>query len=152
MEDFEHVMFDGALQLECLSSEESDSGDNLPGSPRGSGILIIRSLPWRSTRLQKFYEILDEKDRLEKASKPKRGGKKERHSGPPKEGFCLPPRGVASWMVSQRWIRVAMSAHPDLPDVLKKLVENPPEFDWNRFDGLGEASGDEASEEESCRH
>jgi hypothetical protein len=121
----------------------------MPGYPRGSGILIIRGIPWRSSRLKQFYKILDKEDELEKASKPKRGGKKERHQGPLRDGFCMPPKGVASWMISRRWIRASKVDHPDLPGVLNNIVEDPPGFGWSEFHHLGEASGDETQEEGS---
>ena len=136
LEIFEHVTFDGALQLECMSSEESDNGDESAETSNLSGILRLRGLPWRSSRLQRFYSALDDDERLEK---PKRGmGKKERYRGPNKEGFFIPPKGVASWMISKRWMRSSQTKHPDLPDVLKKIVVDPPGFDWDHFLTLGE--------------
>lgn len=134
------------MQIECLSSEESDGDDNAPGFPRGSGILIVRGLSWRSTRLQKFYSILDDEDKHNKSTKPKRGGKKTRCLGPPKQGWYLPPKGVATWMISKKWMKVAEMGHPDLAEALAKIVEDSPGFDWSRFHALGEESEDEPLE------
>ncbi|KAF8076546.1 hypothetical protein FPV67DRAFT_1445174 [Lyophyllum atratum] len=140
----QHVTFDGALQLECMSSEDSD--DDATGS-RSSGMLRTRGYLWRSTRLKRFYGILDDEEKADKFLMPKRGvGKKGRCTGPPKEGFHLPPKRVATWMISRKWIKASQIQYPDLPDVLAKLVEDPPGFDWDQFDALGdesEASGDE---------
>ncbi|RDB22541.1 hypothetical protein Hypma_010034 [Hypsizygus marmoreus] len=139
---FQHVTFDGALQLECMSSEESDQE-----GPRSSGMLRTRGYLWRSTRLKRFYSVLDNEEKVDKSSKPKRGsGKRERCTGPPKEGFHLPPQGVATWMISRQWINATQLQYPDLPDALSKLVLDPPGFDWDQFDALGEesdVSGDE---------
>lgn len=143
VDTFEHVTFDGALQLECMSSEESDQDASAP-SP---GMLRTRGFLWRSSRLTRFYGTLDDEEKADKFYKPKRGlGKKERRTGPPKEGFHLPPKGVATWMISRRWVKASQMQYPDLPEVLAKLVLDPPGFDWNQFDALGEESdisGDE---------
>jgi hypothetical protein len=141
MTAFEHIIFDGALQPECMSSEESDCDDD---DNHSSGRLRTRGLPWRSSRLKRFYGTLDEEEWLDKSTKPKRGvGKKERYAGPPKEGLCMPPKGVASWMISKRWIKQQSASHPDLVDVLKNIVEDPPEDDLSQVGVLGEESGDE---------
>ncbi|KAK0498621.1 hypothetical protein EDD18DRAFT_1158480 [Armillaria luteobubalina] len=119
---FEHIAFDGAFQLECMSSDDSDSEDD--------GLLCSRGYPWRSKRLIRLYEILDKEDVGDKASKPKRGvGKKDRTVGPLKEGFCLPPKGVASWMVSRRWIAETQLTRSDLPHWLESIVNDLPDFD-----------------------
>ena len=147
LEVFEHVTFDGALQLECMSSEESDSDEESAGGSH-PGFLRIRGQAWRSTRVRKFFNRLDdeEKEEMRQRPKPKRGsGKKERIRGPDKEAFHLPPKGVASWMISRRWMTVALRKHPDLPDVLKKTVVDPPGFDWDGFRVLGQESDDEES-------
>jgi hypothetical protein len=126
-----------------MSSEESDFEDDTPGSSRPSGILRTRGYSWRSSRLQRFYSTLDDEEKADRSMKPKRGvGKKERCTGPPKDGFHIPPKGVASWMISRRWINAAQATHPDLTDVLKKIVVDPPGFDWNQFHALGEESED----------
>jgi hypothetical protein len=139
LKTFGHVTFDGALQVDCMSPEESDGDDTRP-----SDILRIRRLPWRSSRLQRFFSILDNEEALDKSQKPKRGsGKKERSLGPPKEGFFVPPKGVASWMISRRWINISLTAHPDLPDALKNIVVDPPGFDWDYFRDLGGESEDD---------
>lgn len=141
---FEHTTFDGALQLECMSSEESDFelDDGSPNSRR-SGFLRTRGYAWRSSRLKKFYDTLDEEEKTDKSTRPKRGvGKKERFTGPPKDGFYTPPKGISTWMISRRWIDETTLKHPDLPDLLKKLVDDPPGFDWDHFDALGDETDD----------
>ncbi|KII95249.1 hypothetical protein PLICRDRAFT_34090 [Plicaturopsis crispa FD-325 SS-3] len=143
MQAFEHTTFDGALQLECMSSEESDDA-----GPQHTTSLCVRGLLWRSDRLQKFFDTLDEGDKLDKASKPKRGvGRKERHPGPPKDGFPLPPKAVASWMVSRRWVRGMQVEHPELLSLLDDIIVDPPGFDWNMFHALGEESSEEHDED-----
>lgn len=138
--DFEHVIFDGAFQLECMSSEESEfeEGQSQPTRFR------TRGYAWRSARLQRLYEILDEEDRETSAAKPKRGlGRKDRIAGPLKSELILPPAGSASWMISKHWISVSLPKHRDLLDVIKKLIVDPPGFDWDRFHDLGEESDQE---------
>ncbi|KAF5363724.1 hypothetical protein D9756_000742 [Leucocoprinus leucothites] len=135
IEVLHHVTFDGALQVECMSSEESDYETD--GSGSRASILRTRGYAWRSRRLIRFYGILDES----MPNKIKRGaGKKERACGPVKEGFSLPPKRVASWMISQRWMNAAQREHPDLPNVVSKLIEEPAGFEWSRLDILGEDS------------
>ncbi|KDQ64637.1 hypothetical protein JAAARDRAFT_145597 [Jaapia argillacea MUCL 33604] len=153
---FAHSTFDGALQMECMSSEESFDDDSEGGGGAGqerAQILRVRGLPWRSTRIQKFFGVLDDDDKLEKSMKPRRGnGRKERCLGPPKNEFCMPPKGVASWMISRRWIRAMEMSHPDLLELLKDVIVDPPGFDWNQFHGLGEESGDEVAMEGLAYH
>ncbi|KAG6854864.1 hypothetical protein C0991_012054 [Blastosporella zonata] len=129
----QHVIFDGALQLECMSSEDSDDD-------RSSGMLYTRGHQWRSYRLKRFYSILDEEEHMDKVLMPKRGsGKKERCVGPPKD-FALPPERVATWMISRRWITASQFQYPDLASWLAKRIEDPPGFEWENFDVLGEES------------
>ncbi|KAG6880363.1 hypothetical protein C0992_007774 [Termitomyces sp. T32_za158] len=136
VEALEHVIFDGALQLECMSSDDSED-DN--GS-RPPGMLYTRGHQWRSARLKRFYDILDEEEKQDKHSMPKRGlGKKERCIGAPKD-FALPPGRVASWMISKRWIKDSQARYSDLSTVLRKRIEDPPGFDCKGFDVLGEES------------
>ncbi|KAG5341929.1 hypothetical protein C0989_006772 [Termitomyces sp. Mn162] len=133
----QHVTFDGALQIECMSSDDSD--DDGSGS-RSLGILYTRGHQWRSSRLKRFYDILDEEEKQDKYLQPKRGmGKKERCVGPPKD-FALPPEGVGTWMISKHWIKASQTKYPDLLTVLSKRVEDSPGFDWEGFDVLGEES------------
>ncbi|KAF8663485.1 hypothetical protein AX16_001053 [Volvariella volvacea WC 439] len=151
---FEHVIFDGALQVDCMSSEESDP-EYIPSASHSSGLLRTRGYLWRSTRLMRFYCILDSEEKASKSGKPKRGsGKMERCVGPPKDGFHLPPKGVAQWMISRRWLYSAQAAHPDLPSVLGGLVVDPPGFDWQRFELLGNESDApaEGELEQTTRH
>ncbi|KAF9247344.1 hypothetical protein BU15DRAFT_84857 [Melanogaster broomeanus] len=141
IEAFEHVTFDGALQIECMSSEESEvEEDSMNGSR--STLLRLRGFPWRSLRLQRFFDSLDEEDKIDNAQRPRRGvGRKERFAGPPKEGFLLPPKGVSSWMISKRWMNVMQTSHAEVLGMLKDLVVDPVGFDWSRFHVLGEENG-----------
>ncbi|KAJ6539498.1 hypothetical protein B0H19DRAFT_1002927 [Mycena capillaripes] len=148
LDTFAHVTFDGAMQLECMSSEESDfeTDADLSAYPRGSGPLQTCGYGWRSTRLLRFYAILDVEDVADANSRPKRGvGRRERFTGPNKEGFHMPPKGVASWMVSRRWLADACAEYPDLGNAFKALVFDAPGFDWTRFSELGPETDDEES-------
>ncbi|PPQ77347.1 hypothetical protein CVT25_010929 [Psilocybe cyanescens] len=143
IEMFEHVIFDGALHPDCMSSEESDYEQD-PLFPQPNSYLKTHGYAWRSTRLLRFYCILDDEDRIESSAKPKRGqARKERRVGPNKEGFILPPQGVSTWMISRRWYKASLATHPDLPNTLTKLIVDPVGFDWSDFHELGEESGDE---------
>ncbi|KAJ7498763.1 hypothetical protein FB451DRAFT_1202938 [Mycena latifolia] len=145
---FEHVTFDGAMQLECMSSEESDfdTDVDLSATARGSRPLQTRGYAWRSSRLLRFFAVLDVEDSADASTRPKRGlGRRERFTGPHKEGLHLPPKGVASWMISQRWLYTAQAEHPDLGNKLKTLVFDAPGFDWTRFSDLGGETDDEES-------
>jgi hypothetical protein len=130
--------------MECMSSEESASEDE---TGRSTTIYRIRGLPWRSIRLRNFYTTLDEGDQADKNFRPKRGvGRRERCLGPPKDGFFMPPKGVATWMISRRWLNLLQMTNPELVELLKDLVVDPPGFDWSRVFGLGmEESGDEGT-------
>jgi hypothetical protein len=143
---FAHATFDGAMELDCMSSEESD--DESKQSAAKERAFIVRGLPWRSNRLLKFYSVLDEDERLDKSMKPKRGlGRRDRNEGPPRDILTFPPKGIASWMISRRWLRELQMAHPEvLPEVLQavqELVHDPPGFDWTKFDALGYETDDE---------
>ena len=146
------MTFDGALQLECMSSEESEEDE--PGSPPGmNSALHTRGYAWRSARLIRFYCHLDDEDRSDKSTKPKRGvGKRERRTGLPKEGFHPPPKGVATWMISRRWLDTARRERPDLSEMLSELVCDPPGFDWVQFHTLGlESDAEEGRNERDIR-
>ncbi|KAK7060496.1 hypothetical protein VNI00_001261 [Paramarasmius palmivorus] len=144
---FEHSTFDGAFDLECMSSEESENEQE--PSPNQARYLITHGWPWRSSRLLKFYEVLDDDGRAGGAKKQKRGvGKLERVTGELKQGFQLPPKGVASWMVSRRWIREEMQRHPDLHDALAKIIQDPPLLDWAHIQELGGESEDEQPQQQ----
>jgi len=149
MDVFSHPIFDGAFQPECMSSEESCDEDlelsHLPAVGTSVQVLRMRGLPWRSSRLLRFYTHLDEEEKVDRSLKAKRiqGRTKERCLGPPKDGFHLPPKGISTWMVSQRWVRETRDAHPDLGELLKELVMDPPGFDWQQFDLLGMDSEEE---------
>lgn len=101
---FEHVTFDGALQIECMSSEESEVEEDAETGMHTT-VFRIRGFTWRSLRLQRFFDALDEEDRADNGQRPRRGvGRRERYVGAVKEG--MPPKGVASWMVSKGWMGV----------------------------------------------
>ncbi|KAF8557004.1 hypothetical protein OG21DRAFT_430135 [Imleria badia] len=137
---FEHVTFDGALQIECMSSEESEEEEDAAMGMRTT-IFRIRGYSWRSLRLQRFFDALDEGDRVDNEQRPRRGvGRRERYVGAPKEGIAVPPKGVASWMVSKGWMRVMGASHGEVVGLLKDVVVDPAGFDWARFDALGEDS------------
>lgn len=98
------MTFDGALQTECMSSEESSEEEDAATGTRTT-IFRIRGFPWRSVRLQRFFEVLDEGDKMENGQRARRGvGRRERYAGPAKEGLVVPPKGVASWMISKGWV------------------------------------------------
>ena len=143
---FEHVTFDGALQVDCMSSEESDFEPD-PFSSEPCPILRSHGYTWRSTRLLRFYYTLDEEERMTFGQKPKRGqGKKERRVGPNKDEFILPPQGVATWMISRRWHKASLTTHKDLQNVLNKLIVEPEGFNWELFHHLGDESADEGEQ------
>ncbi len=153
-----------------MSSEESCDEYVEEGYPTGERhrvqIFNIRGPMWRSSRLLRFYAILDAEDAAEQeqmqllnsgigssstAIKPRKlPSRKERRLGPPKDGFIMPPRGVASWMVSRRWIRENCVARPDFEGLLGELVQESdgPAFDWEALDLLGGESEVEEQEEE----
>lgn len=167
---FAHSTFDPALNPDCMSSEESCDEYVEEEYPTGERhrvqIFNIRGPMWRSSRLLRFYAILDAEDAAEQeqmqllnsgtgssstAIKPRKlPSRKERRLGPPKDGFIMPPRGVASWMVSRRWIRENCVARPDFEGLLGELVQESdgPAFDWEAFDLLGGESEVEEQEEE----
>ncbi|KAH9179811.1 hypothetical protein EDB89DRAFT_1923303 [Lactarius sanguifluus] len=148
---FVHSTFDGAMELECMSSEESDEDSKL-GVTKDK-VLKLRGIPWRSNRLLKFYSVLDEDDRLDKSLRPKRGlGRRDRDEGPPKDGLTIPPKGVASWMISRRWLRDVQLAHPEVIRAVQELVYDPPGFDWTKFDALGYETDDERMTIDSNTH
>lgn len=130
------------MELECMSSEESDE-DSKPAVTKDKKFQV-RGIPWRSNRLLKFYSVLDEDDRLDKSMKPKRGlGRRNRNEGPPKDSSTIPPKGVASWMISRRWLRDVQLVYPEVVRAVQELVYDPPGFDWRKFDALGYETDDE---------
>ncbi|KAG2056287.1 hypothetical protein BDR06DRAFT_880491 [Suillus hirtellus] len=152
VEAFEHVVFDGALQVECMSSEESETEDDPVVGSRTTS-LRVRGLPWRSTRLLRLFDILDNHEKADNSQKPRRGvGRKERFRGLPKEGLVLPPKGVATWMISKRWISVMQASHLEVLSSLKDVILDPVGFDWSQFHALGEESEDEESLDMARHH
>jgi len=145
-ESYSHAAFDGAFQLECMSSEESEDGsvprDQL--QPRSSGrapksaILRVRGLGWRSSRLVTLFHILDETGQNDPAlsSTLPRGDKgKQKMTGETKDTnkagtLVLPPKGVSTWMISRRWLRRASIVHGNLGSLLGGLIVEHPGFDW----------------------
>ncbi len=128
LDAFAQSIFDGALQQECMSSEESDGEQTETDGATTVEVFRTRGLPWRSARLRRFYTVLDEQDRFEKSAKPKRGvGRRVRREGLPKDGLFLPPKGVARWMVSRKWRQETEAMRPDLVDALRDLIVDPVE-------------------------
>ncbi|KAI6130396.1 hypothetical protein EDD16DRAFT_1541964 [Pisolithus croceorrhizus] len=120
MSVFEHVTFDGALQLDCMSED--------PTSGTRTVVLRIRSCPWRSLRLQRFFDILDREDKVATAQKPRRGvGRKERYRGPSKEGFLLPPKVLLAGWSASGWMTMIQASHSE---VLDKLKDIPHMSEW----------------------
>lgn len=103
-----------------MSSEESD-GEYVENGDRVQ-TFQTRGPSWRSARLLRYYGVLDAHDRVEKSVKPKRGAARVRREGPPKDGLFLPPKGVARWMVSRRWLQEIETTRPDLVEVLRGLI------------------------------
>ena len=145
-ESYSHPTFDGAFQLECMSSEESEdgsaSGDQLQQRSSGrapkSAIIRVRGLGWRSSRLVKLFHILDEAGQNDPAlsSTLPRGDKgKQKMTGEIKDrnkagDLVLPPKGISFWMVSRRWVGRANPVRRDLDDLLRGLIVEHPGFDW----------------------
>jgi len=150
---FVHATFDCTMELDCMSSEESD--DESKQGVAKERTFVVRGILWRSNRLLKFYSVLDEDDRLDKSTKPKRGiGRRDRNEGPPKDSLTFPPKGIASWMISRRWLRDMQMAHPEVLQAVQELVYDPPGFDWTKFDALGYETDDErvAIDTNTVRH
>lgn len=160
---FAHSTFDPALLPECMSSEEScDEYYHSPDHTHKSQLLLLtRSPAWRSSRLARFYALLDAEDAAEQyqldsvgvgvssaGNKARRlPPRKERRVGPPKDGLVMPPQGVAPWMVSRRWVKETRESRPDLEAMLEGLiVHDTLGFEWDKFDVLGEESEDEMQE------
>ena len=129
---FEHITFDRALQLECMSLEESEVEED-PTNETRTVVLCIRGCPWHSLRLQHFFDALDREEREISAQKSQRDvGRIERYRGPAKEGIVLAPKGVASWMVSKRWMAMVQQSHSEVQDMLKDLIVDADAFGWSR--------------------
>ena len=131
---FSQASFDGAIQAECMSSEESDGEEPDPECSEdhdGSPVQVLRTRgpPWRSARLCRFYMILDEHVRLERSGKARRGpSRRIRREGPPKDGLILPPKGVARWMVSKRWLQEAEAlGRIHVAEILRDHIVDPTE-------------------------
>ena len=142
--EFDSTIFDQALQIECMSSEESDFEDGV----RSSDTLRTRGYAWRSSRLIRFYHALDREEMSDKSMKPKRGaGKRDRIPGPNKENDVLPPKGVATWMISRRWLKRTRISHPEVAQALDNLIDHSITYDLGRFHILGEET--ELSDEDT---
>lgn len=162
-ESYSHPTFNGAFQLECISSEESED-DSAPGDQpqqRSSGrapksaIIRVRGLGWRSSRLVKLFYILDEAGQNDPAlsSTLPRGDKgKQKMTGEAKDtdktgAIILPPKGISLWMISRKWVKRVNPAHGDLGVLLRGLiVEHPGSDRWVETTALGHGSD---TEEES---
>ena len=165
---FSHPTFDGAMQLDCMSSEESDSECTIPlpsGEISSVRRLCVRGLLWRSTRLLRYFAALDAAQPSSRSPSPSPSPffsqtpdsesrrkrrrtlqRKERCVGPPKDGFHMPPKGVASWMVSRKWLReCALNGQQDIEDRVGDLVDDSHggDFDWDHYDGLGSETEEE---------
>ncbi|KLO15883.1 hypothetical protein SCHPADRAFT_848902 [Schizopora paradoxa] len=144
-EEYSNNFFDAAFQMECMSSEESSSDvedeEVYSDDDRPKGILNIRCLAWRSSRLQKLYELIDEREEFERSQKPRRGvGRKDRRFGQPKDGNPLPPTGVRKWMVSKKWFRESQSRSTHVANILKDSVLDDGEAAWMSLAPLGPES------------
>ena len=145
-DSYSHPIFDGAFQLECMSSEESEDSSDSGSQPQSrssgrapkSAVIRVRGLGWRSSRLVNLFRILDEAGQNDPAlsSTLPRGDKgKQKTTGETKDtnkvgAFVLPPKGVSSWMISRKWIRRASLVHRDLESLLRGLIVEHPGFDW----------------------
>ena len=129
--EYAHNTFDAAFRIECMSSEESSEEEDLDGgssdeerAPRTT-FLRVRYLAWRSQRLRKLYQILDDREELDRSHKPRRGvGRKDRRVGLPKDGNPLPPVGTARWMVSKKWLRDAQSSSAQVGHLLENAHQD----------------------------
>ncbi|KAF9782915.1 hypothetical protein BJ322DRAFT_1073300 [Thelephora terrestris] len=164
-ETYSQPTFDGAFQLECMSSEESEdgtaSGDQpqtrLTGRAPKSSVIHVRGLGWRSSRLVQLFHILDEVGQNDPAlsSTLPRGDKgKHKMTGAAKDtnragAFVFPPKGVSSWMISRGWLGRANLVHRDLGNLLTGLIVDHPEFDFRLVTAL---LGHDNETEESRYH
>ncbi|KAF5322294.1 hypothetical protein D9619_000507 [Psilocybe cf. subviscida] len=141
MPKYEPVVFDPALLRECMSSDESDVEVD-PATQVKVDICRSRGPAWRSGRLVNFYKVLEDNKVVDPNVRPKGGvGKKRpRRAGPPKAEFILPPKGVAPWMVSRRWVEKARKTYADLDSVLGKLVADEYVLDGEMYEELGDES------------
>lgn len=144
-EEYSGNFFDSAFQMDCMSSEESSSGaeddEVYSDDDRPKGYLNIRCLAWRSSRLQKLYELIDDREEFERSQKPRRGvGRKDRRLGQPKDGNPLPPSGVLKWMVSKKWFRDSQSRSTHIASILKDSVLADGEAAWMSLVSLGPES------------
>ena len=142
-----------------MSSEDSEiETDTQTGE--SLSVFRTRGYAWRSKRLLRFYDILDEEVENPDTNptstlKRRRGmGKRERRTGPVREAFSLPPEGVSSWMLSKRWYRESKVKYPDFEALMSKLIVSVREnadagtalsegsSTWLRFRELGDESED----------
>ncbi|KZV64826.1 hypothetical protein PENSPDRAFT_639132 [Peniophora sp. CONT] len=137
---FDDRRFDGAMQVDCMSSEESDAEDSaaLAGRP-----LVLHGRAWRSGRLLRYYGALDAEDHRWVDMRPRRGvGRRIRKEGEPRER-ALPPPGVSRWMVSRRWMARMQREDPLALEALEFADDEGDNEDWSRFEMLGYESEDE---------
>lgn len=150
------TVFDAAFQIECMSSEESSDGEDTAGAtsdaerPHVNGILKIRCLAWRSARLEELFHVIDSFEEHDRLSKPKRGvGRKDRRSGPPKDGNPPPPQGIPRWMVSKKWLRDASDYNPQYVSLVVDLDQ---EVSPQVLTSLGDESEGETEQEPQQQH
>ncbi|KAF9076805.1 hypothetical protein BDP27DRAFT_1413953 [Rhodocollybia butyracea] len=140
---FQHAGFDGALQMDCMSSEETDDEADA-SQPK---FVYTRGYLWRSNRLLRFLHTLDQEDLALPGKRT--ATKMDRAIGTPKESIGLPPKGVASWMVSRRWIRTTKAEQRDLTETLKDLINDTSTLPSETLYQLGEESDDEEEQVDS---
>jgi len=164
-ESYSDPAFDGAFQLECMSSEESEDGSVSGDQPQSrssgrapkSAIIRVRGPGWRSSRLVKLFHILDEagqNDPVLSSTLPRGDKGKQKTTGETKDAntagaFVLPPKGISLWMISKRWVRRTNLVQRDLSTLLRGLIVEHPGFDWR----VGTAMlGHESETEEESRY
>ena len=165
-ESYSHPAFDGAFQLECMSSEESEDDGSVSGDQpqsRSSGrapksaIIRVRGPGWRSSLLVKLFHILDEagqNDPVLSLTLPRGDKGKQKMTGETKDtnkagAFVLPPKGISFWMISRRWVRRANLVQRDLASLLRGLIAEHPGFDWRAGTAM---LGHESETEEESRY
>jgi hypothetical protein len=158
MDEFTHETFDKALLIGCISSDESEEAetDAFTATTAAKPVLVSHPPPWRSKRLERFYALLDEASALRPestANRPRGVERRARKRGPAKtgtgrqvQGLVLPPKGVASWMISKHWRRKATETLKHTRKLLPQLIQEDQasNFDWDEFDLLGSESEEDA--------
>jgi hypothetical protein len=164
---FAHATFDSALQMRCISSDESNSdAENCVSEADAdarTAAFISHPPPWRSRRLGQLYKTLDEAATLnDKSSRTRaRGaGRRSRVAGAPRQapatsshGVVLPPAGLPSWMISKRWRKDASGRLKNAGRLLGAILQDrKDDFDWQTFDLLGSESESESEDASQPAH